>query len=248
MTPALPSRQRGFILPLAILLLPAFLALAFAAFTLAHGEWAMLRLDDRLVEELASAHPPPGLLPVAGEELTPLSGGFFLLQSPPGPLGSVRRGHRVGWMPDPPRWAGEWSRNPDGSPELGPISLSRLLESLALQGWGDGGGDWLLPTGHRVEAPGGRMLFTEEGIVLVVAPGEVRVTGFGLASGLFLAQGDILLLDGVELAGGVRTHGSLRGDPDAAVLPDSSVLHTVLSHPALARIHLLPGGERLGRH
>ena len=248
MTPAIPSSRRGFILPLAILLLPAFLALAFAAFTLAHGEWAMLRLDGRLVEELASAHPPTDLLPAAGEEVTPLGGGFLLLQSPPGPLGSARRGHRVGWMPDPPWWAGEWSRNPDGPPELGPIPLSRLLVGLALQGWGDGGEDWLLPTGHRVQASGGRMLFTEEGIFLVVAPGDVRVTGPGPAFGLLLAHGDILLLGGVELAGGARTHGFLRADPDAAVLPDSSVLETVLSHPALARIHLLPGGERLGRH
>ena len=120
--------------------------------------------------------------------------------------------------------------------------------SLALRGWGEGGGDWLLPTGHRVQAPGGRILFTEEGTFLVAAHVEVRITGPGPASGLLLAQGDVLLLGGVELAGGVRTHGSLRTDPDATVLPDSAVLQTVLSHPALARIHLLPGGERLGRH
>ena len=121
-----PTDPRGVILPLAILLLPAFLALAFAAFTLAHGEWAMLRLDDGLVEELASAHPPAVVLPAVGEEVVSLGGGFLLLQSPPGPQASARRGHRVGWIPDPPRWAGEWSRTPDGPPELGPSPLSRL--------------------------------------------------------------------------------------------------------------------------
>jgi hypothetical protein len=247
-TRAVPSDQGGFILPLAILLLPAFLALAFAAFTLAHGEWAMIRLDGRLVEELASAHPPAAVLPAPGEQVVPLGHGFLLLQSPPGPLGGPRRGHRVGWMPDPPRLAGTWSRDPEGPPELGPIPLSGLLAGLAIQGWGDGGGDWLLPTGHRVQAPEGRLLATEEGAFLVVASGDIRVTGLGPAPGLLLAQGDVLLLGGVEWVGGIRAHGSLRGDPDATVLPDSSVLHTVLSHPALARIHLLPGGERLGRH
>jgi hypothetical protein len=92
------------------------------------------------------------------------------------------------------------------------------------------------------------LLFTEEGAFLVAASGDIRVTGLGPVSALLLAHGDVLLMGEMELAGGVRTHGSLRADPDATVLPDSTVLHAVLSHPALARIHLLPGGERLGRH
>lgn len=247
-----PGPRSGFVLPLAIVLLPAFLALSFSAFVLARSQLALLTMDDRLVEELAAAHPPVTLVPAPGEEVVPLEAGYLLLQAAPGPMADGRRGHRVAWRVDPELLAGSWTQVPDGPPDLGPIPLSRILWATRPEESGGGGGhegEWHLPSGHRIQGEGAVLLASEDqGVVVLLAPGSVEVAGEGPLPAVLMAGGDVVLTGQVVLVGAVRAHGLVRVQEYARVVPDSAVVHAGLSHPFLAGPHLLPGGERLGRH
>lgn len=246
-----PASRYGFVLPLAIVLLPAFLALTFSAFVIARGQMDLATMDGRLVEELAAAHPPPTLLPAPGEEVLVLEAGFFLLQAAPGSMAEGRRGHRVGWMPEPALLAGAWAWAPAGPPDLGPIPFHRVLASVLAEGHepeGSQEGEWVFPSGQRVHAAGGVLLALEGGPVLVLAPGSIQVTGEGPLPGVVMAGGDVVLAGEIAMTGAIRAHGSVRFEAGARFVPDSTVIHAVLSHPLLLRPHLLPGGERLGRH
>lgn len=242
----------GFVLPLAIVLLPAFLALSFSAFIVARSQLALLALDDRLVEELAAAHPPGTLVPAPGEEGLSLEGGYLLLRAAPGPMADGRRGHRVAWRADPEILAGSWTQVPDGPPNLGPIPLSRILRAARREepgGWVDHEGEWDLPSGHRIQAEGSVLLASEgQEVVVLLAPGSVEVAGDGPLPAVLMAGGDVVLSGQVVLVGAVRAHGAVRTREYARVVPDSAVIHAGLSHPRLQDPHLLPGGERLGRH
>jgi hypothetical protein len=252
-----PDSRDGFVLPLVILLLPAFLALTFSAFVLARGQLELVTMDGRLVEELAAAHPPPTLFPAPGEEVFVLEAGFLLLQAAPGSMAEGRRGHRVGWMPEPALLAGAWALTPDGPPDLGPIPFPRVLASALAEGPGSAEGqgaeelaegEWVLPSGQRVRAEGGVLLAPEGGPVLVLAPGSIQVTGEGPLPGVMMAGGDVVLAGEIAMTGAIRAHGSVGFDVGARFVPDSAVTHAALSHPLLLRPHLIPGGERLGRH
>ncbi len=270
----LPRRRGGFVLPLVLLLLPALLALALAAFHLAHGQWTVTGLDTRLLEELAAAHPPPSRVPAPGETAWRLApggpgdgdymadggggGAFFLLRAPPGPLGGERRGHRVVWLPHAASLALTWTLQVEGPPRFGPLPVEVLLARLPARAgaWesggnpdpsGDSSGEWLLPGGHHVRAPGGWLSPVGEDGILLLAPGAVVITGFGPLPAAVLAAGEVMLLGEVELQGGIRTPRGLRMDPGSHFVPDPAWVHAALLHPHLDRLHLLPGGERLGR-
>jgi hypothetical protein len=271
-----PGGQTGFVLPLVLLLLPTFLALALAAFHLAHGQLALGRLDTHLLEELAAAHPPPTRVPVPGEvawRLPPggnpgegatgggaVEGAFFLLRAPAGPLLGERRGHRVVWVPHPPGIASAWVQGSEGPPRFGPIPVGVLLDrtaGMSGEGGGEGGGDraamgdrageWILPGGHHVRAPGGWLVPLGDDGILLLAPGAVHLTGSGVLPAAVLAAEEVFVLGELELRGAIRTPAGVRLDPGALITPDSALVHAALLHPFLARPHLLPGGERLGR-
>jgi hypothetical protein len=271
--------RSGFVLPLVLLLLPAFLALALAAFHLAQGQLALAGLDTRLLEEMAAAHPPATRVPAPGEvawslspggggaggahAVGPIQGAFFLLRAPAGPLLGERRGHRVVWVPHPPGLASVWVQGSEGPPRFGPIPVEVLLDRISgMSGMsgerggeeggegaaeGDRAGEWILPGGRHLRAPGGWLVPLGEDGILLLAPGAVHLTGSGVLPAVVLAVGEVLVLGDLELRGSVRTPSGVRLDPGAHITPDSALVHTALLHPFLARPHLLPGGERLGR-
>jgi len=252
--PSARRRPEGFILPLAILLLPAFLALSFSAFVMAQGQLVAARQDAALLEAMAAASPPAAPLPARGEEVTVLDSGYLLLQAPTTVMAGARRGFRMAWHPEPGGTAGRWARSPEGAPVLGPLSLDDLLAHLRVLEMEDvillpdEGGALQLDSGHRVHAPGGVLLPDPAGGITIVAPGGAELSGNGPLAGIILARGDILLGGGVTLQGAARTHGALLLQGESGFLADSAVSHAILAQTLLAAPLPVPGGMRLGRH
>ncbi len=261
------GRDRGFILPLVILLLPAFTALAFSAFVLAHGQLLAARLDLRLLEATSAANPPPGILPAPGEEVAELGAGFMLLTSPAPAVASHRRGLRLAWRFEAGRVAGDWARNPQGEPRLGPLTLADLAVHLLRRGlplepadaMGVGFGE-ILPGGSPVpeeglaeggivlQAPHGLAARNGDGTLLVLAPGEVRLTGQGELTGVILSGEGVYLGAGVIWRGAARSHGSPPPSGEGTLVPDSLAIRGVLGWAFGDGWLPVPGGERLGRH
>lgn len=251
-----PARlgREGFVLPLTILLLPAFLALSFSAFVLAQGQLVAARQDARLLEAMAVATPPEVPLPAQGEEVMALDSGYLLLRAPTTEMSGGRRGLRLAWHPEPGGTAGRWARTPEGPPDLGPLSLDDLLGHLRLREvedavhFPDEGGSLTLDTGHRVHAPGALLLLMPDGGIALVSPGRVELTGESPLSGIILAKGDIRLGGGVTLTGAARTHGAIHLQEGSGFFADSAAAHSVLARSLLATPLPVPGGMRLGRH
>lgn len=256
------SREAGFTLPLALFGILGLTALALAAFALVLGEVGDGTVEARVVADLAAAGRAPTVEDTGSWSWTPGAG----YRAEVVPAGHGRRVRlRVVWVPDPRRDALEWGE-PAQQREavLGPLSASDLV-GVAARG---------VEEGHAVPVPPGALLpgvgsgdgsdgsvqvwgdgvlwVPAEGVAdgagtgLLVAPGELRLTGSGILRGLVAAGGWLEVDGAVAIRGGAAGGLGVRLLGEGAVEVDLPALEAALSHPLLAREVVVSGGAHLG--
>jgi hypothetical protein len=177
-----------------------------------------------------------------------VEGAFFLLRAPAGPLLGERRGHRVVWVPHPPGLASAWVQGSEGPPRFGPIPVTVLLDRISwdVRGRGRGGrwgggrrrgpaGEWILPGGRHVRAPGGWLVPLGEDGILLLAPGAVHLTGSGVLPAVVLAVGEVFVLGELELrgrSGRLGGSGWIRAPTSPPIRPWSTPHSSTPSWPA----------------
>lgn len=156
----------------------------------------------------------------------------------PAPLGSIW----IRSLPRPPR--------PDpplsAPPRLGPLGISELARRARSVSPGggfpdDGPGLLLLPPGSSV---------TEgHGAGLLLAAGNLQISGDASFTGLVLVQGDLVLAGEARLLGAAKLGGGLTTAPGAGVIGCRAVVRDVLAElDELDVPFRVAGGDLLGRY
>jgi len=191
-------------------------------------------VPDSLLPEWPWALEVGFLPPSTGVATSPECGGA---SHPTTPLVRVRGGG----------WAGGADPPISPPPRLGPLGIPelRLLMERELrpgEGWGEGGVDarLLLVAGGFSTPPG-------EGEGVLVAEGDLTLSAGSHFRGLVLVGGDLLLASGSSIEGVALVRGRARLEEGGHILGCPDAAAAALTHPALARVHAVAGGERLGR-
>lgn len=137
------------------------------------------------------------------------------------------------------------------SPRLGILGVERIAE-LPLTEVSGG----RLPSDISDSGPGApRILRATAGASLVggeahgvlFTSGDLRLGGDLTFRGLLLVAGDLRLEDDAVVEGVVLVGGGAEIGSNARILGCPAFAARALAHPELARLHSVPGGERLGR-
>ncbi len=98
-----------------------------------------------------------------------------------------------------------------------------------------------------LRATAGATLVGGEAYGLLFTSGDLRLGGDMAFRGLLLVAGDLRLEDDAVVEGVALVGGGAEIASSARILGCPAIAARALDHPELARLHAVPGGERLGR-
>ncbi len=140
-------------------------------------------------------------------------------------------------LPEPP---------PASPPRLGPLGTSELDErarSFPPEGGFPAGGPSLL------RLPPGSSVTEGHGVGLLLAGGDLRISGDASFTGLLLVEGDLVMAGEAQIYGAAKLRGALIVEPEAGVLGCRAVVRDVLAElQELTDPFPVPGGHLLGRY